>query len=117
MLVVDLATPGKAAKHTYTGSILTKEVFGSEVVISDGKFTCSAICLSTELNKDGTVNILDITMVAAIYNSKEGDPKWNELADLDKSGLVNILDISMVAKDFGKTVWSNPRASKLDNND
>jgi hypothetical protein len=58
----------------------------------------------SDLNKDGTVNILDITVVATAYGSKSGDPKWNALADLDKNGTINILDIALIAKDYGKTV-------------
>ncbi len=60
--------------------------------------------LSTDLNQDGTVNILDITIVAVAYGSKSGDPKWNAVADLDKNGWINIIDMTMVAKDYGKTV-------------
>lgn len=52
---------------------------------------------------DRSVNILDITIVATAYGSKQGEPKYNELADLDENGQINILDISMVAKDYGKT--------------
>lgn len=59
--------------------------------------------LRTDLNDDGAVNILDISIVARAFGSKAGDPSWNELADLDKNSVVNIIDISMVAKDFGKT--------------
>lgn len=57
-----------------------------------------------DLNKDGIVNILDITVVAIGYNSRLGDSNWNLTVDLDKNGAVNILDISMVAKDYGKTI-------------
>jgi endoglucanase len=59
--------------------------------------------LVTDLNKDGRVNIQDITMVAVAFGSKPGDADWNVIADLDKNGVVNILDITMVAKDYGKT--------------
>jgi hypothetical protein len=62
------------------------------------------ITFQTDLNKDGTVNILDITMVAAAYGSKPGDQKWNALADLDKNDQVNIIDVTMVARDYGKAV-------------
>jgi hypothetical protein len=66
--------------------------------------TETSVLLFSDLNRDGKVNILDITMVARAYGAKPGDPNWNPIADLDKNGIVNILDISMVARDYGKTV-------------
>ncbi len=57
-----------------------------------------------DLNADGTINILDITIVAMAYGSTPGDQNWNELADLDRNGIINIIDISTVARDYGKTV-------------
>ncbi len=59
--------------------------------------------LTTDINDDGAVNILDITIVAKAFGSGQGEPTYNEAADLDRNGQVNIIDISMVAKDFGKT--------------
>jgi hypothetical protein len=59
---------------------------------------------SSDLNGDGTVNILDISLVAKAYSSKQGDTSWNEIADLNNDGMINILDISLVARDYGKTV-------------
>ena len=59
---------------------------------------------STDLNKDGTVNIVDISIVARAFGSKLGDPNWNAIADIDKNGWVNIVDITVVARDYGKTV-------------
>ena len=60
--------------------------------------------LQSDLNIDGTVNILDIAFVAIAFGSKEGDDNYNVLADLDENGEVIILDISIVAMDYGKTV-------------
>ncbi len=57
-----------------------------------------------DLNGDGIVNILDITMVAKAYGCQPVDQNWNSIADLDKNGIVNIMDISLVARDYGKTV-------------
>lgn len=57
-----------------------------------------------DLNDDGKVDIVDVTIVAKAFNSKPGDPNWNETADLDKNNIVNIIDISVVAKDYGKRV-------------
>ena len=59
--------------------------------------------VGTDINNDGIVNIVDITIVAKAFGTKPGDDRWNETADVDKNGQVNIIDISMVAKDFGKT--------------
>jgi len=58
----------------------------------------------TDLNSDGNVDIIDITMVATAYNSTPRDSNWNPLTDLDNDALINILDISLVAIDFGKAV-------------
>jgi hypothetical protein len=55
-----------------------------------------------DLNEDGRINILDITIVATAYGSLAGSQNWNELADLDVNGVVNILDIAMVAKSYGR---------------
>jgi hypothetical protein len=66
----------------------------------------------TDLNKDGTVNIIDIATAAKAFGShgpdipNPGDPpskNWNATADLDKNGWINIIDIATVARDYGKT--------------
>jgi outer membrane protein assembly factor BamB len=72
--------------------------------VSAGQTSQIALTFVTDLNKDGKVNIQDITIVAVAYGSKPGDPKWNAIADLDKNGWINIIDMTMVAKDYGKAV-------------
>jgi hypothetical protein len=58
----------------------------------------------TDLNGDGQVNIVDVTIVASAFGSRPGSPKWNLDADIDKNGVVNIVDVSIVARDFGKAM-------------
>jgi len=61
----------------------------------------------TDLNKDGIVNIVDITIVAVAWipeGTTPEHPKWNPIADIDNNGIINIVDIAKVAVDFGKTV-------------
>ena len=48
-----------------------------------------------DVNKDGVVNILDLTFVASRFG--QDDPK----ADVNDDGLVNILDLVLVAQHFG----------------
>jgi hypothetical protein len=60
--------------------------------------------LTSDVNFDGTVNILDISTGAASFGSKPGDLRWNKEADIDGNGEVNILDLATIAIDFGKSV-------------
>ena len=53
-----------------------------------------------DLNDDGIVDILDITIVAKAFDSKPGDLNWNAIADLDNNGIVDIIDITRVATNF-----------------
>jgi hypothetical protein len=59
---------------------------------------------STDLNRDGTVNILDIFIVAKAFGAKPGDQNWSATADVDKNGQINILDIFMIAWEYGKVI-------------
>jgi hypothetical protein len=60
--------------------------------------------LLTDVNRDGSVNILDVSIVAAAFRTIPSDALWNPVADLNEDGVINIVDLSMVAKDFGRTV-------------
>ena len=52
--------------------------------------------LVEDVNKDGVVNILDLTLVASNF----GKSGKND-ADVNADGLVNILDLTLVAAAFG----------------
>jgi parallel beta-helix repeat protein len=60
--------------------------------------------LNPDLNNDGIVNILDITIIARAFGAHIGDERWNPIADLDNNGAISILDVSIVAKNYGKRV-------------
>ena len=51
-----------------------------------------------DVNKDGEVNILDLTFVASYF----GDPDAPPAADVNNDGSVNILDLTLVASHFGE---------------
>ena len=57
----------------------------------------------TDVNRDGKVNILDISIAATAFNSKAGDPTYNSSADINKDNLINILDITAIAVDYKKS--------------
>jgi branched-chain amino acid transport system substrate-binding protein len=60
--------------------------------------------LTTDLNFDGTVNIMDISTAAVAFGTKPGDPRWEMEADINGDSTINIIDIAAIAKDFGKSV-------------
>ncbi len=51
-----------------------------------------------DVNKDGRVNILDLTFVAAHFGKEDAPPA----ADVNGDGKVNILDLTLVASHFGE---------------
>jgi parallel beta-helix repeat protein len=59
---------------------------------------------SPDLNRDGFVNIIDVSTVSRAFGCRPGDPRWNPMADMDMNEIINIIDISKVAKHFGQKV-------------
>ncbi|MDG6221197.1 MAG: Ig-like domain-containing protein, partial [Candidatus Thermoplasmatota archaeon] len=84
--------------------------YSIEVIVTDGIDEVSAMHTITvtdlhprwDVNQDGVVNILDITLVAQNYGITYEDelPRW----DVNQDGVVNIQDLSIVAGRFGELV-------------
>lgn len=49
------------------------------------------------------VNIVDVVAAAICYDSKEGQLKYNPIADVDGNGVINIVDIVIIAIHYGET--------------
>jgi hypothetical protein len=60
--------------------------------------TSFMVSKTPDINLDGAVNIMDLSMVARNFGTS------NPIADLDSDGIVNINDLSIVAMDFGARV-------------
>jgi len=58
--------------------------------------------MKEDVNHDGQIDIVDITMVARAFGSKPGDENWNPDADINKDGTVDNLDMYMVEEIFRK---------------
>jgi len=57
-----------------------------------------------DVNRDGTVNILDVGVITGRFLSTIGSPNYLADADLDHNGVINILDVGICTADFGKKV-------------
>jgi hypothetical protein len=73
--------------------------FGDQVGVDDTSFQVKQVIVA-DINGDGKVNILDITLVAQAWGSYPGQPRWNPKCDLDGNGVINIIDITMVAREY-----------------
>ena len=75
---------------------------GTDEVSSSGTITITDLQPRWDVNEDGIVNVLDITLVGQNYGQTyTGDlPRW----DVNQDGTVNIQDLSIVSGHFGETV-------------
>src|SRR6267378_4523793 len=58
--------------------------------------------LDGDVDYDCKVDIIDLAMVAGVYGSAAGAPRWNPPTDLNGDGRIDILDIVIVAGNYGR---------------
>ena len=57
-----------------------------------------------DINEDGRVSILDLSILGKAWESTPQDPNWNPRADLNKDSTIGLSDLALLAKDYGKTL-------------
>jgi len=77
----------------------------NEVDTSDNTYTDGTVKIKIvgDINGDGFVDVLDLSIVAVAYGAREGDPRYNPDADLNKDGFIDLRDLAPVAINFGNT--------------
>ena len=88
----------KASTVTLSDVILTDSLGGSSTPQTENAEITEPTQLPEDVNKDGIVNIIDLTLVASNFG-KTGD----NVADVNGDGIVNIIDLTLVAAAFGNT--------------
>src|SRR2546425_5903887 len=56
-----------------------------------------------DVNRDGSVTIVDIAIADLGYSSTPGNPRWNPYADITGDGIITIVDINFIAFRYGAT--------------
>ena len=69
--------------------------------VSHAQDTDPDILRSADVNNDGVINILDLTLVASHFGETPTADQ-NPNPDVNGDGTVNILDLTLVASHFGK---------------
>jgi subtilisin family serine protease len=80
-------------------------VVPSETDVVNNVYTDGAIKVKMEgdLNGDGFVDIVDLSIVGVAYGKFEGEPGYDPEADLNNDGFVDIGDITIVCIHYGET--------------
>ncbi|HEX4920158.1 MAG TPA: dockerin type I domain-containing protein, partial [Candidatus Bathyarchaeia archaeon] len=75
----------------------------NDIVTGDNTISSGTLRLypQGDVNWDGAVNIQDLAIIAAHYNTTLGQPGYLPDADLDGNGIINIVDLATCAFYFG----------------
>lgn len=56
--------------------------------------------MKLDVTGDGKVDILDVSMIATLYNVKSSDSKWNSKMDINNDNIIDIYDLIAVSKNI-----------------
>jgi hypothetical protein len=95
--------PSGAGKYVIVG--YASEVSG-EVDLADNimVFPNVTVSIPGDVNGDGFVDIVDVSIVAAAFGTVPGNLLWNPSADVNEDGVINILDLVIAARNIGEAV-------------
>lgn len=71
---------------------------------TDGVVWSFVTHLSADINGDKNVNLTDLTMLIAAWDSTPAATNWNAHADLDEDNWVNLPDLRILAVNFGRSI-------------
>ncbi len=76
---------------------------------------CGSAVHAFDLNGDGVINILDVSLVASCYGLDPVTYPQCQVADVISDGLIDMLDVSAVASCYGLDPATNPQCQLPDN--
>ena len=100
---------GSQGSYSLSFKLPSNAMLGNYTVFASARYNARATAnfdyfwRYSDVNRDGEVNILDISAAATAFDSMIGDPSYNSLADINQDTVVNIIDIASIALDYGKS--------------
>lgn len=58
-----------------------------------------------DVNRDGYINNVDVSLLQAAYNSTPSSPNWNPACDLNNDGIVDLNDATTLGGHIGFNIW------------
>jgi len=59
-----------------------------------------------DVNRDGYINLIDVSLIQDAYISTPGDPNWNPDADLNQDLYVGSSDLFILQPNLGLNIWT-----------
>jgi hypothetical protein len=59
--------------------------------------------IAGDANHDGSIDVLDFSILASTYATSSAAPDWSPRADFNNSGSIDVLDFSLLASNFGRS--------------
>jgi hypothetical protein len=87
------------ANGSYVVTAIARDAAGNATTATS--FTLIVNNRAADINQDGVVNYLDLSILASNYG-KSGAALTNRRADINGSGTVDYLDLSVLASNYGK---------------
>jgi Dockerin type I domain len=75
--------------------VISLLVLGSAVLVARA-------FLPEDVNQDGKVDMKDISVAIAAFNTSPGSPRYNPNADVNNDSRIDMRDIVQIALNFGK---------------
>ncbi len=104
VLVVQWNTTGQQPCTIYTikaeASVIPGEFLTTNNLYVDGTVK---VKLLGDVNGDGAIDILDLSLMGQAYGRFAGDPEYNPEADMNHDGLIDIRDVAVISRNYGKT--------------
>jgi len=91
---------GTSPLHLYDSILLDSNVTEMPHDTADGTVQAT---INGDVNSDGIVNVLDLTIVSLSYGLFKGEPGYNPEADINEDGIVDMRDLVIVAYHLGWT--------------
>lgn len=93
------SAPGESGLPLYDSTLLNSNVTEMSHSTIGGTVLVTVI---GDVNGDGVVNIVDMTIVSLSYGTFEGEPGYNPEADINDDGIVDMRDLTIVAMHLGE---------------
>jgi hypothetical protein len=97
-LTVTLNSDTGKYSQTCSGNITLGE---KKTFIAQASETSLTLHKKGDVNVDGSVDVLDLIIVAKALGTYPGDPKYNPNVDINGDGDIDVLDLIWVAKYIG----------------